>query len=187
MEHICTHCGGPYDRPPSLAGSFCSRSCAGAARRKERPEHRRIRYAPRHPLAGATGLVSEARAALYDRIGGGAHKCHWCDAGVAWMVGMRGNAHFALIADHVDNDERNDAPSNLVPSCGRCNGSRTQRIEAGELFVTRPNGTRTRAVERHCIGCGARFLQAAAEAKNLTKGRFCSMSCARSKKRVHTL
>lgn len=143
-----------------------------------------MRRAPGHPLAGVTDLVSEARAALFDSIGWGPHPCHWCSTAVDWKVVRKGqstNGASALVADHVDNDPLNDALENLVPSCQVCNGSRHgRRVQDGERFIVRPNGTRLRAVERTCEHCGTAFLIAPALFRNRPNaGRFCSRSCAR--------
>lgn len=178
MEKSCERCGKPYNRPPALAGRFCSKQCAYAARRKERPKYRRQRYLPDHPLAGATGLVSDARVVLYARVGPGWHACHWCGAKVRWLINRRGNARGALIADHLDGDPLNDSPDNVVVSCGGCNGTRGRVIQAGELFVA--NGAaRTRAVERVCARCHRPFLVGVAQARTPGKGLYCSRSCAR--------
>ncbi len=96
------------------------------------------------------------------------------------MTGLRGNLAGSLIADHLDSDELNDAPDNIVPACGRCNGTRTQQIKPDETFVVRPNGTRTRAISRACEQCGSAFNVPPSYVRN-GKGRFCSRGCARKK------
>jgi hypothetical protein len=179
VESSCENCGTKFERPPSQLGRFCGKACAYAARRKRVTTYRRMRYLPSHPLAGRTGLVSDARRILYDRIGPGWHPCHWCGCKVRWVVGARGGGANALVADHVDSDPLNDAPGNIVPACVTCNGTRTQSIKAGELFVVRPNGTRTRATERTCAVCGSKFLVAKAQLRIPGKGLACSRSCAR--------
>lgn len=181
MERVCENCGDVFARPPSLIGRFCSKQCAYTARRKAVTEHRRILRAPEHPLAGSTGLVSAARAALYDKLGPGWHACHWCGRKVRWLIGVRGNPRTALVADHVDSDPLNDAIANLVPACGTCNATRTQSIKTGELFVVGSNGkgNRTRATARTCLICGASFLVATAQLRTPGKGLCCSRSCAR--------
>jgi hypothetical protein len=178
MKKSCEKCGQEFTRPPSQMGRFCGTRCAYAARRKEVTEHRRIRYLPSHPLSGSTGLVSAARAILYDRIGPGWHECHWCRRKVRWLRGVRGNNPRALVADHVDSDPLNDAPGNIVPSCGTCNGTRTQQIEPTEFFVMQ-SGHRTRATRRVCLICKAQFLVATAQLRTPGKGLCCSRSCAR--------
>lgn len=71
-----------------------------------------------HTLAHADGRTRVHRLVLFEAIGPGRHKCHWCDTVVEW------NGSPNLIADHVDGDTWNNDPSNLVPSCSRCNSSR---------------------------------------------------------------
>lgn len=181
MDSKCKHCGTQYSRPASQIGSYCSKTCWHADQRKDENTSRRIRYLPEHPLAGATGLVAEARAVLYEQIGPGEHPCHWCGTKVRWMTGLRGNLAGSLIADHLNGDPLNDAADNIVPACGRCNGTRTQQIKPDEAFVVRSNGTRTRAVERACIMCGGAFFVPPAALKRPNRGLFCSRSCARKK------
>ena len=178
MDGTCAHCGATYSRPPSLLGRYCSKRCAYDARRKERTNHRRMRFAPAHPLAGKTGLVSEARAVLYDRLGPGPHACHWCGTTVDWVVGARGNIPTALVADHVNSDPLDDRPENIVPACGACNATRGAVVADDDLYVTRANGTRLRAVRRECEHCHGQFL-AAVNQVAAGRGRFCSKSCAR--------
>lgn len=121
ITRTCDKCGEPYTRPPALIGRYCSRSCWKAATRTDRPEYRRIRYMPGHPLAAANGQISEARLVLYEKIGPGPHKCHWCPAVIDWAISRKGNQDGAIMADHLDNDFHNDAPENLVPACSKCN------------------------------------------------------------------
>lgn len=140
-----------------------------------------MRSAKGHPLAPPSGLVAVARLVLWDKIGPGAHACHWCGKQVRWTPGDPYAAD-ALIADHLDWDATNDAPENLVPSCNPCNGHRRKSGNAGiinpdESTVMRTGG-RTRAIQRACETCGATFLTIPAEVRK-GKGRFCSRSCAR--------
>ena len=142
-----------------------------------------MRYLPGHPLAGKTGLVSEARAVVYERLGGGKHPCHWCGDPVVWRQGARGNVAGSLIVDHLNADPLDDRPENLVQSCARCNTARGQAHRAvadDEPYVTDSSGHRHRAAERSCERCGEPFLIARANLRP-GKGRFCSRSCARSK------
>jgi hypothetical protein len=185
MKNTCSHCGSVYERPPSLLGSFCSKACGYAARKKENTTVRRIRYAPDHPLAGK-GYISEARAVLYAKIGPEPTTCHWCGTRIEWLVGVRGNAKGAIIADHANNNPLDDSPENLVPACGPCNGIRTQRIKPDEHFVTNSNGTRTRAIERTCAACGEPFLVPPSALNRPNKGLYCSKSCARTGPRANS-
>jgi hypothetical protein len=179
MDNHCVRCGIKYSRPPALIGSYCSKQCAYADRRKSVTGVRRMRYLPTHPLAGKTGLVSEARVILFERLGPGWHSCHWCGKKVRWLHNRRGAVKGALVADHLDSNPLNDFPKNLVASCGTCNGTRTRAIRSGELFVIRCDGTRTRAIERTCLTCRSPFLTPIAESRYPNKGRYCSRSCAR--------
>jgi HNH endonuclease len=76
-----------------------------------------------HPLATGLGYVSVHRLALYEKIGQGPHSCHWCSAVVDWAPGP-GARRAALVVDHLNNDPRDNAPNNLVPSCVTCNARR---------------------------------------------------------------
>ena len=179
----CDSCGEPYTRSPSLVGRFCSRQCKSDGDRKDRTSYRRMRKAPDHPLAPASGLVAESRVVLFAKIGPGEHSCHWCGAPVQWVVGEQGNQPTNLIADHVDRDPLNDAPENLVAACWWCNINR-DRGEGGralirddEPFIVRPNGKKARGEWRDCLVCGTRFVGAISS--NPKKGRTCSRSCAR--------
>jgi hypothetical protein len=87
---------------------------------------------PKHPLAKGKGGVPEHRAILYAKIGPGPHPCHWCGKEVSWFPVVSGiRQRGTLDADHVDRDTRNNRPDNLVPSCHRCNVSRSpdQRVK----------------------------------------------------------
>lgn len=71
------------------------------------------------PIANRAGRVYVHRRALFDAIGLGPHECHWCHCHVNWFAGLH--------VDHVDTDRRNNAATNLVPSCQPCNARRTNR------------------------------------------------------------
>lgn len=77
-------------------------------------------YAPAHPVAGSSGALYVHRAVLYDAIGPGSHPCYWCKATITWSA----KGKEKLVVDHLDGDKLNNAPSNLVPSCHRCNSTR---------------------------------------------------------------
>jgi len=70
-----------------------------------------------HPLANARGRLREHRKVLYDKIGPGEHRCHWCGVMVCWEGGT-------LAPDHLDWDVANNHPDNLVPCCWACNSAR---------------------------------------------------------------
>lgn len=73
-----------------------------------------------HPAAAPSGYVYQHRAVLFDAIGAGSHKCHWCGREVAW----RAEGSRKLVVDHLDGDKKRNEPGNLVPSCHRCNSTR---------------------------------------------------------------
>ena len=147
--------------------------------KKLNPSARRRLWCPKHPLADKTGYALEARVVLYDQIGPGTHPCHWCKAPVIWT--LEGLIQDALVVDHVDHNGHNNNPKNLVPSCVSCNTTRTtKRVADDELFITRANGTRVRAVKRQCRCCSGFFLIPPAALRRPNKGLYCSLSCARS-------
>jgi hypothetical protein len=188
---ICEICSAEFQpRQKNRSNRFCSFSCYNAS---GRPIRRAATVGPRmvrrpdHPLAPPSGTVSVCRIVLFENIGPGTHPCHWCDAPVTWLPGA-GVGEGALVADHLDWDQQNNDPANLVPSCNICNAHRTRegdrrRIDPDELFVVRPNGSRHRAVARDCEWCGVRFAAMLAQIRQ-SKGRFCSMSCARKANRA---
>ena len=71
-----------------------------------------------HPIADKAGRISEHRLILYDKIGPGKHKCHWCPTIISWE-------DKTLTCDHLDFNRKNNDPSNLEPSCLSCNSGRT--------------------------------------------------------------
>lgn len=200
-----THCprGHPYTGENLALRADGSRRCRQCARdyaalkwRKDNPvpkprgrkkvdspAARRRLWCPDHPLADKAGYALEARVVLFDKIGLGPHPCHWCGGLVEWTKdGLRPGA---LVADHLDFNGHNNAPGNMVPACQSCNGHRwSSRVKEDELFIARPDGTRLRAVQRRCERCAAPFLIAPAALTRPNRGRFCSMSCARSKPHV---
>ena len=132
---------------------------------------------PTHPVANKNGLVCEHRAVLYDKIGPGSHPCHWCGKSVTWLVG-NGVKSGSLVVDHLDDNDLNNDPTNLVPSCHGCNVIRglppDRMLKEGELFL--PWGTdRVRAEFTQCEWCKKKFL-----IRLGTDQRFCSPSCAGS-------
>ena len=83
---------------------------------------------PAHFLADAEGRVYEHRIVLFEKIGPGAHPCHWCGHSVTWDLSYYyGGGSDALVSDHVDGNKMNNAPTNLVPACNPCNASRGRR------------------------------------------------------------
>ena len=170
---------------PGRPGRYCSRACYQAKRagqlRKTDVKHR-MRRAPGHPVAPASGIVAIARINLYDRIGPGEHACNWCGTTVEWMPGA-GLAPRALIVDHLNLDPTDDRPENLVPSCSVCNAGRTRMygpnkniIGPEEPWVRMASGRRGRAQWNECEWCGEPFLVAIAQVK-IGRGRYCSVDC----------
>jgi hypothetical protein len=136
-----------------------------------------------HPLSYAHGIVAEHRKKLYDRIGPGTHPCHWCGVDVIWQIAQY-NRKGNLVVDHIDGNRWNNSPDNLVPSCGTCNTRRSMSkiVKDDELFVTRPDGRRARAVSRTCPSCFSEFLVEARTVRSgerigKPRGVYCSRRC----------
>ncbi len=183
----CRACGVVYTPGVGNTGRFCSRSCFYATGpvgpRKVKTKGPRMRTAKGHPIAPPSGIVSISRLTLHEKIGPGEHPCHWCGNTVAWKLGM---VDGALIADHLDWNQSNNSPENLVPSCHPCNAHRTRagdrrRITEGEATLL-VSGRPTRAVSRPCLHCGKPFLTVPSQdAGRIRQGRkpqqFCSIVC----------
>lgn len=75
-----------------------------------------------HPMATTQGKVYEHRMVLYDAIGPGPHPCHWCGDMVNWIKQVCSKG--ALVPDHLDGNKANNALTNLVAACNRCNSRR---------------------------------------------------------------
>lgn len=188
MEPIlCGACEKPFT-PKQSGRPYCSRECYYESLRT-RPKKAGVKYRTRtvkgHPIAPPGGVVGVARLNLYERIGEGPHPCNWCNTPVNWNPGHPYEID-TMNVDHLDWDTANDDPSNLVPSCRTCNGHRrkegdSRTIQPGDLTMIW-SGSRTRAVRRTCVICGAEFLTIPAEVRK-GKGLYCSRSCARSKSR----
>lgn len=91
----------------------------------------RRRYMPGHPLAGSDGKVYVHRMVLFDSIGPGLHACHWCQRPVFWTL-PKGKPN-QLQVDHLNGMGDDNDPSNLVPSCPRCNTTRASQARADAL------------------------------------------------------
>lgn len=160
---------------------YCSRGCySDAIRGQHRKEGvtYRMRTAKGHPIAPPSGVVAVARLNLWDRIGEGPHKCHWCGVDVSWFMSRYEEG--SLIVDHLNWDATDDTQNNLIPSCNTCNAHRREKgglgkIKSEELTVLR-NGKPTRAVKTICHFCHSDFLvPPAVLAKG--KGKYCSRDC----------
>lgn len=78
---------------------------------------------PGHPLGDSRSRVYLHRAVLYDAIGAGPHRCHWCQwDGLNW--GLNGKDPDNLIVDHLDGDADNNRRENLVCAHKWCNDNR---------------------------------------------------------------
>lgn len=93
-----------------------------------------------HPLACATThRVYLHRLVLFNTLGFGNFACFWCGTTVRWRRGITTDA---LIPDHLDHDRHNNDPTNLVPSCNRCNAARNRlRLKAPLTSVYQRAGT----------------------------------------------
>lgn len=183
----CEACGEPIPKKKIRASKpnrFCSWDCFKATPRPQLVETTsgtRVMRRPDHPLAPRSGLVALSRIVLYEKIGPGEHTCTWCGCTVKWMPG-EGNTKGALIADHLDWNQQNNDPSNLVPSCHVCNSHRVRQsdrrlIEPHEVFLVDSAGERHRAERKACEYCGEFFLAKLTFTKR-RGARFCSLTCA---------
>lgn len=82
---------------------------------------------PGHVLAAFHGQVLRHRLVLFDKIGLGPHRCHWCAEHVNWTPQQRGHPEGSLVVDHLDFTPGSDHADNLVPSCNVCNSKRQKR------------------------------------------------------------
>lgn len=83
-------------------------------------------YVPGHPLAFGrrrAATIGAHRVILYEEIGEGPHKCHWCSVILVWAPprAVLSEGTHRLIVDHLDGNPINNSPKNLVPACSRCN------------------------------------------------------------------
>lgn len=106
--------------------------------RQETPDGYQWVYQPNHPLRHrSSGYVAEHRAVLFASLGDGPMNCALCGKSLVWQT-----CH----VDHIDNDVRNNALTNLRPTCCACNTqrgvgapsawARTTAIEFGGVTLT---------------------------------------------------
>jgi len=155
MKLTCEECKAEFERKayPSwvLRGyyKFCSRSCAAKTqwttqKSGKKNSTRKCIRVPGHPLASPKdGRILEYRYILYEAIGPGVHKCHWCPNEVEWVLRVgSGSSVGELVVDHLDGDMHNNSPENLVVSCNNYNTLRglmmswmeRTGLEINELF-----------------------------------------------------
>jgi len=181
---ICDACGKSFvpkykrkDRPGRYCSLDCYYSVGPRGQRKAVVNGPRMTSRPDLPIAPPSGILAYSRVILYELIGPGPHECHWCYKEINWKQGLLPDA---LIVDHLDHNEQNNSPENLVESCLSCNAHRridgsAAIIKDGELTLEMNKG-RTRAVERVCLTCGETFLALPANVKR-GGGRYCSRDC----------
>lgn len=75
----------------------------------------RVLKVPGHPLAMSGGNVYHHRLVAYSARNGVCGPCYWCAAPLQWKQ---------AIVDHLDEDGKNNEPSNLVVTCNKCNRAR---------------------------------------------------------------
>lgn len=140
-----------------------------------------------HPIAMMGGVIRgpgstrarvySHRVVLYESIGPGEHACHWCGIVVGWD---KSDGVAALVPDHVDSEQTNNSPDNLVPACYGCNTMRSRKyrpaIANDDLFVIDKQGARTRADWVTCEVCETKFLASIARIKRGTVS-LCSRAC----------
>lgn len=126
--------------------------------------YRSVAVDPDHPLSqevskcGRYGKVYEHRLVLYNKIGDGKHQCNWCKKTLSWD----GEEEARIVADHLDGNEWNNTPNNLVPSCWRCNFARATRpdflthCEHGHEWTEENTYIRLDGTGRQCKECGRR-------------------------------
>ncbi len=115
-----------------------------------------------HPLSqgvsdcGRYGKVYEHRLVLFNKVGPGNQECYWCKKQVFWMKEVHSNA---IVADHLDGNEWNNTPENLVVSCRRCNIQRSIRSDflthcpKGHIYSVVGLYIRLDGGGRMCKGC----------------------------------
>jgi len=96
-------------------------------------------YEPNHPLADSEGGVYEHRKVVFDQIGFELKECELCSMPVNWKT---------VHIDHIDNNPKNNHPSNLRPLCRVCNTGRNYpeaHTFAGNTAITIGDVTLTAA------------------------------------------
>lgn len=113
----------------------------GRKERVETPSGYQWIYRPDHPLHHASsGYVAEHRAVVYQDLGEGPLACELCARALTWKT---------CNVDHIDGDVRNNARSNLRPTCSRCNTWRSMSpaVEWSRTHVLEHDGLRLTPTE----------------------------------------
>ncbi len=87
---------------------------------------------PNHPLAAGGKYVYQHRAVFYAAHGNGPFVCHVCNASVGWAT---------MHIDHLDDNPKNNALSNLAPACPTCNTKRAAPQMRAAMKARRVNLT----------------------------------------------
>lgn len=74
-------------------------------------------WAPGHPMAMKDNRALEHRYLMFNALGEGPHKCHWCPALLEWPE---------ITIDHLNWNRTDNRLDNLVISCGPCNIKRQE-------------------------------------------------------------
>ena len=121
-----------------------------------------------HPLA-VRGWVREHRLVLFEAIGPGSHRCHYCGREVEWGI----NLH----VDHRDRDRQHNALENLVACCIGCNnGNQGKRVRGRERDRQRRDTGKHRL---RCVVDGRLFWADKSNAKT------CSARCRKALSRAN--
>jgi hypothetical protein len=107
---------------------------------------------PNHPLNDHNGnRAYEHRVVYYNNHGKGPFHCHWCGRPITWAD---------MDIDHLDDNKANNAISNLVASCPRCNKLRGKHkmIAKKSAWITFNGKTLTVRQWSHRIGISRESL-----------------------------
>jgi hypothetical protein len=116
-------CAGHYQRLRATGDCDPDRPLGHKTRSKHHTRGYVWTWAKGHPLAARGGRVLEHRLVLWEKIGPGTHPCHHCGCPVAWFPTP---GEDRLVVDHLDDDQTNNDPSNVEPSCQGCNVTRSR-------------------------------------------------------------
>lgn len=96
-----------------------------------------------HPLRTNAGCTGEHRLVLFNSIGYGPHRCHWCGTHINWRNGLH--------ADHVNAVRTDNRPENIVQSCNACNVDRSNQGREKSNYARPRNedGQFVKAEDRH--------------------------------------